>query len=353
MLLVDRYIARAIWINILMALIVLGGMDTLFAFIAELEDLTQTYRPVDAAIFAMATFPRRCYEFIAVSSLMGTLLALGAMASSSELTVMRAAGISLARITVASLIPVTIFALIALLLGQFVIPPAEQYGRAHRAAQQGDGTMLRVKQGNWHRDGNDVIHISAIERDGTLHGVKRFTFAEDGTLRAMSHAQSAERVNDTWMLENNRATQLGEDGVLVREKERLPWASQLTPAMIELVISRPEFLSITRLFAYAVFLDQQGLDNRSYALAFWKKVLQPVATAIMVLLAVSFIFGPLRSVTVGLRIMVGLIVGLLFHYLQDFMVHASTVFNVPPWMATLLPIGVFLGVGIFLLRRVR
>jgi lipopolysaccharide export system permease protein len=72
----------------------------------------------------------------------------------------------------------------------------------------------------------------------------------------------------------------------------------------------------------------------------------------MVLLAVSFIFGPLRSVTVGLRIMVGLIIGLLFHYLQDFMVHASTVFDVPPWFATLMPIAMFFGVGLVLLRRV-
>jgi lipopolysaccharide export system permease protein len=352
MTLVDRYIGRVIWINILMALIVLGGMDTLFAFIAELEDLTETYRPIDAAIFAFATFPRRCYEFIAVSSLMGTLLALGAMASSSELTVMRAAGVSLGRIIMASLIPVTIFAFIALLLGQFVIPPAEQYGRAHRAAQQGGGTMLKVKQGNWHRDGDDVIHISAIERDGTLHGVKRFTFAEDGTLRAMSQAQAAMRIEDEWVLQQNVSTALQEGRVLVNEKAQVPWASQLTPEMVELVISRPEFLSISRLYAYARFLGHQGLDNRSYALAFWKKVLQPVATAIMVLLAVSFIFGPLRSVTVGLRIMVGLIIGLLFHYLQDFMVHASTVFDVPPWFATLMPIAMFFGVGLVLLRRV-
>jgi lipopolysaccharide export system permease protein len=353
MRIVDRYIGRAIWVNILLALLVLGGMDSLFAFIAELEDLSPTYRPTDAAIFAFATFPRRCYEFIAVSSLMGTLLALGTMASSSELTVMRAAGVSLARIVLASLIPVTIFALLALLLGQFVIPPAEQYGRAHRAAQQGDGTMLKVKQGNWHRDGDDIIHISAIARDGTLHGVRRFTFADGGELRAMSHAQLAQREEGTWILQQNRATQLHDEGVLVHEKPQLPWASQLTPEMIELVISRPEFLSISRLYAYSGFLEEQGLDNRSYALAFWKKILQPVATAIMVLLAVSFIFGPLRSVTVGLRIMVGLIIGLLFHYLQDFMVHASTVFDVPPWFATLMPISVFLGVGIILIRRVR
>ncbi|MEJ2754847.1 MAG: LPS export ABC transporter permease LptG [Gammaproteobacteria bacterium] len=353
MRLVDRYIAHAIWVNILLSLLVLGGMDMLFAFIAELEDISETYRLSDAAVYALATFPRRCYEFMGVSSLMGTLLGLGGLASNSELTVMRAAGISLARIVMAALIPVMCFALVAVLLGQFVIPSTEQYGQTYRSIQQGGGQMLRVKQGNWHREGNEVIHITAIGADGTLHGVKRFRFSDEGELIAMSHAQTAKRESNQWILEQDQTTVLSLSEIKASSSAVLPWASQLTLEMVEMVVSRPEFLSMTRLYSYTRFLKNQGLDNRDYILAFWKKVLQPVATAIMVLIAVSFIFGPLRSVTVGLRIMVGLVVGLVFNYMQDFMVHASAVFSVAPWVAAITPITVFFGVGLLLLRRVR
>jgi len=353
MRILDQYIAKAISWNILMALLVLGFMDTLFAFVAELEDISETYRALDAGIFALATFPRRCYEFIPVSSLMGTLLALGNMASTSELTVMRSAGISVGRIIGASLVPVMLFAGLALFLGQYVIPPFEQYGRAHRAVQQGGGTMLKVKQGNWHREGNDLIHISAVERDGTLHGVTRFSFDGRWRLTQMSLSQLAEYSEDHWQLDGESQTLILPNEVRLDNQASKRWLSSLTPDMVELVISRAEYLSITRLFSYTQYLAKQELDNRSYLLAFWKKILQPVATAIMVLLACAFIFGPLRSVTVGLRIIVGLVIGMLFHYLQDFMVHASTVFSVPAVVATLLPIIVFLGIGLIMIRRVR
>lgn len=334
-----------------MALAVLGGMDVLFAFIAELEDLQKAYGVLEAGIYTLATFPRRAYEFIPVSALIGCLLALGQLASHSELTVMRSAGVSVYRIVWATLKPVILLAFAGILLSQYVIPFSEQFARSYRALKQGGGAVLRVKQGNWQKEGNDLIHINALAPNGALHGLIRFSFDAERKLTSVGFTEHAHFQGDHWVLEGNQITHLQGPKTLVEHTEQLHWFSRLTPEMMRMVIMEPDYLSITNLHQYARFLTLQGLSYKPYLLAFWKKILQPLATVLMVIMAVSFIFGPLRSVTMGLRVMVGLVTGMLFHYMQDFMSYTSLVFDITPAMACAVPLLVFAVVAFLLMRR--
>ncbi|HNL79966.1 MAG TPA: LptF/LptG family permease, partial [Agitococcus sp.] len=131
------------------------------------------------------------------------------------------------------------------------------------------------------------------------------------------------------------------------------WHSELTPDFLQLVTVSPEYLAPTRLYRYADYLQGQGLVATQYFLEFWKKVLAPIATLSMVLVACSFIFGPLRSVTMGLRLIFGIFAGLGFRYLQDFSGYASLVYDFSPLLAAALPIAVCLLGGIWALARVR
>jgi lipopolysaccharide export system permease protein len=71
----------------------------------------------------------------------------------------------------------------------------------------------------------------------------------------------------------------------------------------------------------------------------------------MVLVAISFVFGPLRSVTMGFRVFTGLLVGLLFKYMQDLLGPMSMVYGFNPLIAVLAPIVVNGIVGAVLMRR--
>ena len=108
---------------------------------------------------------------------------------------------------------------------------------------------------------------------------------------------------------------------------------------------------MTGLFTYARYLGEQDLNASRYWLAFWKKALMPLGTAVMVLVAISFIFGPLRSVTMGFRVFTGLMVGLLFKYMQDLLGPMSLVYGFNPMLAVLAPIAVNAVVGAVLMRR--
>ena len=113
----------------------------------------------------------------------------------------------------------------------------------------------------------------------------------------------------------------------------------------------PESLSIAGLWSYIHYLKDQGLNNGRYWLAFWVKVLQPLVTAALVLMAISFIFGPLRSVTLGQRVFTGVLVGFTFKIAQDLLGPMSLVFGFSPLFAVLLPASICALAGIWLLRR--
>ncbi|HEY7886371.1 MAG TPA: LptF/LptG family permease, partial [Cellvibrionaceae bacterium] len=134
----------------------------------------------------------------------------------------------------------------------------------------------------------------------------------------------------------------------VAERE---WGTEMTPELLNTVVLPPEALSIRKLFEYARYLSEQSLHNSEYALAFWQKVLQPVATASLVLIAISFIFGPLREVSMGQRIFTGVVFGILFRLLQSLLGPSSIVFGFPPFIAVVIPIALCLALGTYLLRR--
>ncbi|MCF7980695.1 MAG: LptF/LptG family permease, partial [Pseudomonadales bacterium] len=94
MKLLDRYISKVVITSILMVVFVVVGLDGIFALIDELQNLENNYQSQEALQYVVATLPKRFYEFISLSVLIGCLLGLGSLANHSELTVMRAAGMS-------------------------------------------------------------------------------------------------------------------------------------------------------------------------------------------------------------------------------------------------------------------
>jgi lipopolysaccharide export system permease protein len=166
-----------------------------------------------------------------------------------------------------------------------------------------------------------------------------------------SFARRAIYQGDHWLLEDVTSTTIEEDRTVRNQSARLRWETGLSPGVLSVLIVKPENLSMTGLFTYASYLGEQGLNAAPYWLAFWKKALMPVGTAVMVLVAISFVFGPLRSVTMGFRVFTGLLVGLLFKYMQDLLGPMSMVYGFNPMIAVLAPIIVNGIVGAVLMRR--
>jgi lipopolysaccharide export system permease protein len=118
------------------------------------------------------------------------------------------------------------------------------------------------------------------------------------------------------------------------------------------LLVRPDRQSISGLYQLAGYFDSEGLDSSNYYLAFWKKLLQPLATLSLVLLAVSFVFGPLREATMGYRVFVAIAIGLGFTIVQRTLGPATILYGISPFVAVLAPVFLCALLGLFLLRRV-
>ena len=347
----DRYIGSSVFVAILAVLGIILGLATLFAFIDEMGDVSDTYTLADVLSYVLLTAPRRLYDMLPMAALIGCLIGLGSLASNSELTIMRAAGVSIGRIVWAVMKPMLILMLVGLLIGEYIAPATEVTAQANRSLAQGGGDAQSAKHGLWHRQGDEFIHVNSVQPNGLLYGVTRYRFDDERHMLSSSFAKRAKFDEDHWQLSDVTTTLFHENSTEVVTTPEERWNVALSPQLLSTVVMSPDTLSISGLWGYIHYLADQGLANGRYWLAFWVKVLQPLVTAALVLMAISFIFGPLRSVTLGQRVFTGVLVGFTFRIAQDLLGPSSLVFGFSPLFAVLVPAGVCALAGVWLLRR--
>lgn len=349
----DQHIAQAVFSGIFIVLAAIVSLDTIASLLSERHRLENQYDMLEAARYTLYTIPGSIYRYLSFASLVGALVGLGTLANQSELIIMRAAGISVSRIVWSVMKPMLILMLFGILLGEYAAPITEQIAQSRRSVlQQGGDAAIKSKNGLWSRSGDEYMHFNAVEPNGVLHGVTLYRFNAERQLQEASYATRASFQKDHWLVENVVLTVFNADGSAQR-KELITrkWYTDLSPSLLKVVVLEARDLSITGLYQYANYLGDQGLNSGEYLLSFWKKVLQPLSTASLVLIAISFVFGPLREVTMGYRIFSGVMVGIVFQTTQDLLGPASLVFGFDPIYATGIPIAICAGIGIVLLRR--
>lgn len=350
---IDRYIVSNVAAAMMLVMAIVISLDFMFAFIGEMDSLKGNYQAFEAFIFVVTTLPRRIYDYLPLGAFMGCLVGLGAMAKNSELVVLRAAGVSTSRIVYSAMKPALVIVLISLFIGEYIAPLTERIAQSQRAIQRGASANVVVQSGLWHREGQVFMHFNAVEPNGVLHGVSMQFYNENKELVKSRFATRAIYQRENWQLEQVVETHFLDDQIVSKAYPTMSWTTELSPSVLSVLILKPDDLSISGLYTYSRYLKEQDLNASEYMMAFWKKVLQPLTTGVLVLVAISFVFGPLRSVTMGFRVFSGVIVGLVFKYAQDLLGPSSLVFGFNPIYATLIPVIVCFLAGILLLRRAR
>lgn len=370
----ERYIAGSILNSILIIIFIIICLASLFALVDQVNDFKNNYGILQALQYVALTAPRRLYDNLPMASLVGSLIGLGTLASRSELTIMRAAGMSTGRIVYAVMKPVFVIMLASVLIGEYVIPKTETKALANKELaisynidqQVIEQTLL---EGTWHRQGHEYIRINSVQPNGLLFGVTRY-YIDNQKVKYASYAKQAIFQNDEWQLKDSVTTCFNDDHTKTIEHASETWLTptpscdmadiqgkvtpiDITPELLNTINSNPSNLSIAGLWKYIHYLEDQELNNDNYWLKFWEKLLQPIKTLALVLLAISFIFGPLRSVTMGQRIFIGVTIGFVFKIVHDLLGPASLVFNFPPLLAAITPSVVCIIIGAYLLKRKR
>jgi lipopolysaccharide export system permease protein len=340
----ERYFARQIYGSVLF---VLAGFIALFAFfdlIHELGDLGNgDYGLRQVFLFVLLSMPAHAYELFPIVVLIGTLYVLAHLASSSEYTVMRGSGLSpmragmlLARIGLA-------FVVATFIIGEWVSPYAEE--AAQKLKLRAMATLIGedLSSGLWFKDEGSFINVREARKADQLSGVRIYEFEPSSShLRVLTVAQRAEyRARGVWMLQDVDRTRFTDQGPRTLHLAQDEWHSAVSPDMLDALIVKPERMSAWALHKYTQHLESNRQKTERYEIALWKKLLYPLAALVMMALALPFAYMQARTGMVGVKVFLGIMLGIFFHMLNSLFSHIGLLQNWPPFAAAAVPSAAF------------
>ena len=433
---ISRYVKTNALFAMIFAVLGLWALQLVFAYLAELEDISDSYTYFDAIRYILYKSPYYLQLFTPTGALLGAVVGLGLLANNSELIVMRAAGLSIYRIVSWVLQPAFIFVILALGINQYVLPETNLMANQIRKP---DTALLASVNGYWTLQnapavgetaqqeggtGHNIIYIDYADANGNIGKVKRWHLDKDNNLTAVSQAAGGvyapkanqqnnpsvqnlskseqDLLNYQWDLVDVTTLKLAERASIMRSEQTVenqlateaagstdadtnvdisngntptsvnqsrnivldnePLVAKQTqaedvislpisPNSVYLLTRRAEDLSLTQLYDHKQFNASQGTRSLEHEVAFWQKLLSPFAILSLVIVACSFVFGSLRTHSLGLRIVVALIFGLLFSYIQDLTSFVSLATGASPLLMVLLPIIASALLGFYLIKR--
>lgn len=360
MKILSAYIAKQVAQATAVILVGFIGLELLFRLIDEMDNVVNDYTVWKAIAFELLNTPATLYQMMPMVGLIGCLAGLGSLASTSELTIIRAAGVPVRQLVWMALRPALMFLFVSLILGEFVAPEATRIADVMRETARGNNHReVKAGSGLWLRDGDDFVSIHISGGHEKLFGVNVFKFAPDNQVSRVISAKSATFDNDSWLFEEVELTNieyLNGDPTSVSQKslDTWRWYSTVEPEILSLFAVRyPDKWGMQDLWYYMNYMETQSLNYDQHALAFWKKAFYPLVMLSLVLVGISFVFGPLREVTMGYRLFTGILVGVVFKILQDSLAPISTIYGISPMVAMMLPGLLSAFIGMYMLSRVK
>ncbi len=335
-----------------MTLFALAAIRILFTLIDEMNDLGKgNYDFTDGLVYSLMLAPQYIYDFFPMAVLIGSIAGLGLLASKSELTVMRAVGKTTGQIVGAALSYGLILIAVAIFIGEYVAPKSSQAAESLRNRAIHGDSFIKSGKGIWLKDANQMIHLEEIIGEQQLKGINIYTLNDEQAISQITEAKSANLVEGAWELFDGKESFVSNEQITSQVFDKKVWNTEISLEHISVLKLKPENFNAYSLYEYSNYLESNGQDSTSYDLAFWRKIFQPLSTAVMILLAASFIFGPMRSVSMGARVLVGVVTGLIYFFVVRAFGPVSLVFGLPSFFGALLPPLLFAGLAWYLLRK--
>ncbi len=341
----QRYIMRQVFSATFLVLAAFMALFAFFDLINEIRSVGQGgYETGHALIFVAFSIPGMIYELTPIAALIGTLYSLSTLARHSEITVLRASGLSTRDLLMTLFRVAGLLALLTFFVGEALVPFSERMAQEIRTralnkviSHQGFDTGL------WVKDGRSFINIREATPDARLQGVRIYQFDERSALRTLTDAKSATfSPPDQWSLKEVVRTEIREDGASIEKMDSMQWRSAVNPDLLSVLLVAPERMSLFGLVSYTQHLIDNHQKTGRYEIAIWKKLVYPMAVFVMVALALPFGYSYDRVGGVSLRIFTGVMLGIFFYMLNGLFSNLGVINSWPPFASAIAPSALFL-----------
>lgn len=341
---IERYLATVVISYTLLVLLVLMALLGFSTFMSEVGDVNEHYSTWQAGLYSLLKLPNYSYQLFPVALLIGTLMGLGSLANHSELTVLRVTGWSVRRIFWAVAKAALVLWVIMALIGENIGSSAEAYGNKVRTEALNKSFSIGKDQGFWVRNNKRFIHIEQALSKTELQNLSLYQL-EGVQLKQFQHISVVRYVDGEWWAMDIEQKSLNWNksdsgtwleyhrGSFVKNRIALPFQ----PEDLEKLNVKTRSMNTWELRQQIDFMQQNGVDASPLKLAFWKKIASPIVVLAMIAIVFPLIFGSQRQVSMGQRIFMGVLIGLLFHLANEMLGNLSVVYQLPVVLAAFIP----------------
>ena len=337
MRLLNQYIRYVVVRATGLVVLVLLGVEIFMEFIGQLSQIGLAHFSFGIAfLYTLTQLPSDLYQLFPIAGFLGCLIGLGRLASSSQLIVMQAAGISITEVVWSVIKAALPMIVVITFAGEFIAPPLEARGEEIKSVALAKTKGCRSLGSMWLRDAESFIFIGAVNSNREISDVSRFVIKNNQLLSA-DYAPQGKYMNWNWVLQNVTQLHFSTNKIKKIHLAQLPLHVVFNPDFMCQGQKMMQQESMIRLYRIIRYRYKSGLQTGQYVFAFWQRVIQPLTTDIMVCLGVPFIFGLLRQANMGQRILTGTIIGLAFYMLNQFVGPFAMVYQIQPIVAALMP----------------
>ncbi|CAL1329542.1 LPS export ABC transporter permease LptG [Candidatus Providencia siddallii] len=351
----DKYIGRIVLFSILTMLFLLVSISSIIKFVEQFRKVGEgDYIVFTAVVFTLLTIPKDIIFFLPMASMLGTLNGLGSLASNSELVVMQASGFTKLKIVLSTFKIAIPLIIVIMFIGEWISPVSEQLARKYRAEKISKNSLIVTDEGIWIKDGCNFVHIQHIKNSISIENISIYFFNKQHQLQSLLFASNGiyDENRNLWLLSNiNKSIITDEKKIINLKYVFFDWNTTLTPEKLNIIKLNIDSLSIRGIYKYILYLKENKQNSVMYEITMWKKILIPFSTSVMILMSISFIFGQLKVISAGIRIILGILCGFLFYIFNQLITKWGLFYSISPIIAVLIPSMFFLLLAIFFYRK--
>jgi lipopolysaccharide export system permease protein len=357
----ERYFAKQIYASFGFILFALVALFLFFDVLSELGSVNAKYTLPLALLHVLLKAPSRMVEIIPIAGLIGSIYVFAMMASQSEFTIFRVAGLDIKRslFTLGKVsLPIVVF---TLLISEVLGPYAESLSERIRMQALGSTFSSQFRSGVWVKDqlrdsdgsgpirpGVRYVNVGTIDQNDQIRQIRMYEFDPNYRLLSIRSAASGRFDNrGIWELNDVSETRFTErrsndplDAVYSAQTKVIPklsLESQVTPQILNVLLISPEKMSIVSLGRFILHLQDNKQDMQRHAIAFWKKVIYPFIIFVMLALALPFAFMKVRAGSVGIKVFGGIMLGMSFQLLNTLFSSIGLLGALPAFFTAIFP----------------
>jgi len=352
----DRYITKTLLTYTIIVLVVWISIYSFFNFLAELNSVgNEGYTILSAFIYILLQLPEVAYKQASPIILLGCILGMGHLATTGQLLILRVSGTSILKITLLTLKNSLIFILFFICIGEFLAPIASSFAESSRSNAMGNSSVSINQNGFWIRDGDNFINVKKNIDGKLFSGITIIEVSSSNKIERVIKSENALFDGDSLDMSDSEIFSVDEsssfDKISLKERNSYNKIVAFDQDVIDSLEKEPEDLSTWTLIKQIRFLSDNKLRSGVFEVELYKRLIQPVTLIAMILLAMLFIFGSTRDVTLGRKIFFGVALGLSFEMLQRVTTAMALSSDFNPLLSSILPSIVVMFISIMLLLQ--